>query len=343
MTPSGPLVAPRREPVTRVRHVRDALDRTGAGRPDGYRDIVDFIVRITHRIWTDGDIGLIHDTYHPDCVVHTAAGVSRGVESVVSGTLSAMAAFPELEDHVLNVAWNETPGGLYTSHLGFGTVLNAGDSAYGPATGRAARVRYCADCVTTDWRIHTEWLARDNGAVVRQLGLDLHETGRRLAAVAAHEVPVRTLPAAPDLSSDSLDGRLRSLFDDIWNHRRLDVLADAYAPDVRIHTAGGRTAAGLDALRALHLSLMASAPDGVMTVGHTCWSDETDGLIAAVRWELAGTARRGGWLGALPDGVPLIIPGMTHCRFDAAGRIVEEWTVWDEVAVLARCYRASHA
>ena len=32
---------------------------------------------------------------------------------------------------------------------------------------------------------------------------------------------------------------------------------------------------------------------------------------------------------------------MTHCRFDAAGRIVEEWTVWDEVAVLTEAYRAA--
>ena len=320
------------------------------GFPKQYRDIVDFIVRITHRIWADGAVGLIHETYDPDCVIHTASGVGRGVEGVVAGTTAAMAAFPELEDHVLNVAWSgDDEEGFYTSHLGFGRVLNAGDSLYGPATRRTAVVRYCADCVTLAGRIHTEWLARDNGAVVRQLGIDLHDAARRLAASMPDEPRARlassgsfSRTSAPlDLARGDLDAHLRHLFHDIWNRRRLDVLADAYAPDVQIHTVGGRVARGVPALGALHISLMASMPDCGLTVENVCWSDETDGIIGAVRWELTGTGRGGGWLGATPEGAPLSIPGMTHSRFGPDGRIVEEWTVWDEVAVLAQAYRAS--
>lgn len=357
-TRAGPYRLADRPAVTRIRHrseseaSRSAGDRRSLrGFPPEYRDIVDFIVAITQRIWMEGAVGLIYDTYDPDCVIYTAADVGRGVEGVVAATIRSLASFPEVENHHLNVAWDgDDTEGFYTSHLGFSSGVNVGDTPFGAATGRAATVRFCADCVTLAGRIHTEWLARDNGAFVRQLGFDLHEAARALALTPPHEFYARqasarpagqTPPAALDEPRETLEAHLRHLFHDIWNRRRLDLMDGAYAPDVRVHTAGGRVAQGVPALRALHLSLMASMPDCGLTIGHVCWSDETDGVIGAVRWELAGTARRGGWLGALPEGVPLAVPGMTHCRLGEDGRIVEEWTVWDEVGVLAQAYRAA--
>jgi predicted ester cyclase len=321
------------------------------GFPERYADIVNYIVRITREIWIDGAIGLIYDTYDPNCVVYTAADVARGVESVVASTVVSMATFPDLDNHFLNVAWSgDAASGFYTSHLGFGTGLNVGPTAYGPATGRTATIRFCADCISLDGRIHTEWLARDNGALVRQLGFDLHDAARRLAAVPPRELYVReapsrlegqTPPQVLEPLSDKLEDRFRSLFHNLWNCRRFDLLTEHYVTDVQIHTAGGRVANGIPALRALHLNLLASMPDATMTIGHVCWSDETDGVIAAVRWELQGTSRAGGWLGEMPSGLPVAVPGMTHCRLDDAGKIVEEWTVFDEVAVLAQIYRSA--
>ena len=42
------------------------------GFEDTYVDIVDYIIRITHRIWEDQDVGYIYDTYAPGCFVHDA-------------------------------------------------------------------------------------------------------------------------------------------------------------------------------------------------------------------------------------------------------------------------------
>ncbi len=346
--------------VTQVRHATEPAllatvagpDRDLDGYPDEYADIVDFIVKITRRIWIDGAIGLIYDTYDPNCVVYTANDIGRGVDVVVQGTTISMAACPDLDNHFLNVAWSgNSRDGFYTSHLGFGTGLNVGDTVYGPATGRTATIRFCADCVSLGGRIHTEWLARDNGALVRQLGIDLHDAARRLAAMPPQELytrshPVRldgqTPPLALTQPRDTIEGHLRHLFHDIWNRRMLDTLADHYHPGARLHTAGGRVAEGVGAIRALHLSLLAAMPDARMTIGNVCWSEEVDGVIGAVRWELAGTSRGGAWFGAMPSGLPIAVPGMTHCRFDSDGRIVEEWTVFDEVGVLAQVYRAAH-
>ncbi len=356
----GPYTVPARPAVTRIRHRSETemlanetpRQRLG-GFGDGYHDIVDYIVRITRAIWIEGAIGLIYDSYDANCVVYTAGDVVRGVEAVVAATTRSLAASPDLDNHFLNVAWSgDADTGFYTSHLGFGSGMNVGATAYGPATGRVATIRFCADCVSLDGRIHTEWLARDNGALVRQLGLDLHAVARRLAASPPREIQTRAVPQRLDGQTapqplaharDTLDDHLRHLFHDLWNRRRFDVMADHYSPEVILHTAGGRTTHGIAGVRALHILLLAALPDASLTVGHVCWSDEVDGVIAAVRWELAGTSAAGGWFGDWPEGVQVFVPGMTHCRFDASGRIVEEWTVFDEVAVAAQAYRGATA
>ncbi len=45
------------------------------GFEDTYVDIIDYIVRITHRIWDDQDVGYIYDTYAPGCRMFTDSGM----------------------------------------------------------------------------------------------------------------------------------------------------------------------------------------------------------------------------------------------------------------------------
>ena len=84
---------------------------------------------------------------------------------------------------------------------------------------------------------------------------------------------------------------------------------------------------------------MAAIPDGVMRVENVCWSDETDGIVAAVRWVFEGSSQKGGVLGdKIPEGRPVAMMGISYFRFDGP-LIVEEWTVFDEVGVMAQAYR----
>ena len=91
-------------------------------------------------------------------------------------------------------------------------------------------------------------------------------------------------------------------------------------------------------LSALILALLASLPDATIRVEHVSWSEETDGVIVAVRWMLEGTTRPGGLLGDVPAGKQVAVMSMSHLRFSGV-LIVEEWTIFDEVAVLAQAYR----
>ncbi len=352
-----PFVLPERPSVTRIRQ-RDTAEllvpsgvRTQpmAGFEDDFTDIVDYIIRITEQIWTDRAVGRIYDTYDASCTVYTTNGVVRSVEEVIASTTLGIHSGPDGESHHLNVAWSgDETEGFYTSHLGFARSTNIGASPYGPATGRRLGRFFIADCVSRDNRIHTEWLVRDNGAAVRQMGFDLHETAQRLADVPMLEtsvvtVPTRLLGQAPrksyDGPTDTVEGWVANHFGRIWNGRRFDQIPESYAPDVIAHWAGGRVASGQRNLGSLIIGLLASMPDATLRVEHVCWSDETDGIIVAVRWMLEGTTRAGGLLGDVPAGRPVSVMGMTHMRF-AGPVVVEEWTMFDEVAVLAQAYRA---
>jgi predicted ester cyclase len=340
-----PFALPERFPTRRIRASGanagpPTRRQPMAGFEDRFTDIVDYIVRITDEIWIDRAVGYIHETYAADCVVYTSYGIVRTARQVTANTVAAIVSAPDGETTHLAVAWsgNEDEG-FYTAHLGYDIVTNNAATVYGPATGRRYEMRFAADCISHANKIHTEWLVRDNGAVVRQLGYDLDEAARAVAERAIVEPYVPRIEDQPAAAPGSVEAWARALFDTAWNGRRLDRLGEFYAADVAVHSGGGREVAGVRALADLILSIIASVPDGVVQVEHVCWTAEADGVIVAVRWLLSGSSARGGLLGdALPSGRPVYMMGASHFRLEGA-RIVEEWTVFDEVAVLAMAYR----
>jgi predicted ester cyclase len=344
-----PFDLPDRPPVRRIRknYAVPGTERTQpmADYEARFTDIVDYIVRITDEIWQDRAVGYIRDTYDANCAVYSSYGVTRTAEAVVRATIAGIAGAPDGDTNHLNVAWRgDEVAGFYTAHLGFGFATNMAPTDYGPATGRRYALRFAADCISAANKIHTEWLVRDNGAMVRQVGLDLDEAAQRVAQKDAAEPYTVTAPA-PGATAERgeqtpVEEWARHLFGTIWNGRRFDRLADFYAPHAIVHSGGARTVQGLPAISGLFLRILASIPDGELLVEHVCWSDETDGVIVAVRWSLVGTSGQGGILGhRLPAGRPVFMMGISHLRLDGP-RIVEEWTVFDEVAVMAMAYRA---
>ncbi len=349
-----PFMLPERPVASRIRQVDKAAllspqgERTMsmAGFEDKFVDIVDYIVRITEEIWTDRAIGRIYDTYDASCTVYSSYGVVRSVDEVIAATIGTMAAFPEEEAHHLNIAWSgDEQQGFYTSHLGWTRMINRGASVWGPATGRSVGRRFVADCISRDNRIHTEWLVHDAGALVRQLGLTVEQAAGIIAAQPRREtaflapapgVPGNAPPAVDASARDTPEGWMRGHFHDVWMLKRLDRLRATYMPEAVAHWAGGRVASGPHNIGTLIIDTMAALPDAVMEVHNVCWSDETDGVIVAVRWQLTGLSRRGGILGdILPEGRLIAIPGISHFRF-SRGLIAEEWTVFDEVTAIAQ-------
>ena len=355
--PALPFALPERPLVTRVRQ-REMVDlRKGppartqpmAGYDAQYGDIVDYIVRITEEIWRDRAIGRIYEIYDANCTVYTAGAVVRSVEEVVAATIASMKAYPDgVTDHV-NIAWRgDENTGFYTSHLGYSGGTNLGASEFGPATGIRVMSYFIADCISRDNRIHTEWLMHDSGAVLLQLGLDLHKTAQKMAKIPLGDIfdvpsPARydgrSQPRSYHGPSDTPDGWALHHFEEIWTARRLEHLPFHYAVDAVAHWPGCRKATGPGAIGETITSLLTSLPDATTRVEHVSWSQETDGVILAVRWLTEGTTRGGGLLGNVPARKPVSLRGSSHFRFGGAV-VVEEWTVFDELDALTQAYRA---
>jgi hypothetical protein len=136
-----------------------------------FRDFPDYIIGITKEIWEDRGIHTLHDYYSKDIVVRSPGSVVIGNEDVIGATMATLHEFP---DRVLlgeDVIWSGTPEtGMLSSHRLLSMATHMGDGVYGKATGKKLIYRIHADCHAKDNTIDDEWLVRDQGAIVRQLG-----------------------------------------------------------------------------------------------------------------------------------------------------------------------------
>ena len=76
------------------------------GYEDTYVDIIDYVIRVTDRIWEDQDVGYIYDTYRAGCCVYDDGGPKYGVERVVEGTMQSIHAFPDSRHYADDIIWD---------------------------------------------------------------------------------------------------------------------------------------------------------------------------------------------------------------------------------------------
>ena len=129
-----------------------------AGFDEEFTDIVDYILRITDRIWKEKNIGSIARYYATDSVIHTLAGPVHGSETVINNTIQTLAAFPDRLLNAENVIWSgNDQEGFYTSHRIISPdMTNLGHSEFGPPTGKRATVRTLVDCLVKDNQVYEE-------------------------------------------------------------------------------------------------------------------------------------------------------------------------------------------
>lgn len=312
-----------------------------------YSDIVDYIIRCTHRIWEEKNVGLCRSHYGPDCAIHTLAGPVTGVEAVVANTLATLAAFPDRTLIGEDVIWSEdAPGLFHTSHRIVSLMTHLGDDDFGLATGRRAQVMTIADCVVRENRIIEEWLVRDNAHLVRQLGLDPWTVARsqaeadRAAPAESHAwrtaeiervTSGKALVAAPprDHPSAPLGEMLRMAVNDADLGRAAQSLSTA----VEGEWPSGRRWHGRGGWIGAWNQLCAPLEAPRLVVDHWAATGLPQGDIAvALRWSLAGQHVRSGVYGPA-TGRNLLLLGISHFRV-RDDRVVEDVTVFDELAVL---------
>ncbi len=321
------------------------------GFDDEFVDIADYIIRITDRIWHERKVDLCLKYYSQDCIIHTLAGDIAGAATVEANTHATLEAFPDRTLDGDNVIWSgNEDDGYYSSHLITSRMTNHGASEFGPATGRRARIRTIADCLCKKNRIIEEWLVRDNGALVQQLGLDIQhiaqkqarddlKAGRNLISTLApwrnetitkaDSYKAAILPKNPEEHPEAFTA---FVFSEVYNRKKLAELPNAFDFRIGAHFPAGRDLYGTPEYKEYLRAFFAAVPDLAATVDHVaCIPYLGDAKDIAVRWSIAGTHNGDGLFGEA-SGAPIYILGATHWRI-INGRVREEWTVYDELAV----------
>jgi hypothetical protein len=311
-----------------------------------YRDFVDYILRCTHRIWEQKNIGLCRTHYGEDCVMHTLAGPTVGAETVVQNTIGALAMSSDRRVIGEDVIWSDDGQGChYSSHRITSSATQLGDDAMlGPASRREAGVTTIADCLCRENRIVEEWLVRDNLRAIWQVGGDPWAVARRqaegdregdqsrhawrLKAIAQVRDGIDVIvpgdhPAA--LPAEMLD---RAFREDLYGDA-----ASALSPAAEIRWPSNRHGFGAGYWIGCMTQLRGCLHQPFYQLQHIAARPLPDGDIAvALRWSLAGVHGGGGVWGPA-SGRELLILAVSHYRI-RAGLIVEDMTVFDELAVL---------
>ncbi len=150
------------------------------GFEETYRNIIDYIVRITYRIWEDREVEYILDTYSDTSRVFDDYGLQRGSRKIVDDTHHTTGAFSNIRLIADEIVWaGNDEVGYHTSHRTLIRGTNDGDSKYGPATGRDVDVLVIANCVALENEIFLEHVLYNNSSLLLQLGLDLDTMAAR--------------------------------------------------------------------------------------------------------------------------------------------------------------------
>ena len=328
------------------------------GFDDCYTDIVDYIVRCTHKIWDERNVGLIYTHYTHNCVVYGPLATMYDRETIVRETIQRLVELPDRRGMATQVIWRGNDvDGFYTSHMTHGVGRHTEYGQWGKPTGRTFVTRTIADCEILENKIYREWVVRDNMAQLLQLGIDVEayadgvaaakfargETGPELAENRRllGQYPPES-EADVSIAHDAVEEQVLRWLHHVYNKRMFGKIAEIYTPNCRWHGPLMRELCGPAAVLQQTLRLVGLMPDCAFVPQHICSTpSEEGGVKVAVRWMMDGHHLGYGSLGA-PTGHTLSVLGFTHIHV-IDGKIVEEWAMFDEFAMLVQLKLATLA
>ncbi|MCY4462978.1 MAG: nuclear transport factor 2 family protein [Albidovulum sp.] len=310
-----------------------------------YADFCGYILGITEEIWELRRIDSLRGYYADGILVRSPSGIVVGNEAVIASTRETLAELPDRQLLGEDVIWARTGDDSWlSSHRLLSTATHLGHGRFGAATGKRLVYRTIADCHARacpdcGWVIDDEWLVRDVGAMVRQLGCDPKsyaetciereggpEACSRPYRPGGDEGPYRGRGGNSEIGSRYAETLARIM--------RADAAAISAEYDRACHLElpGGVAAHGRPAADMFWLGLRSSFPSAEFEIEHATGLNEA-GMPprAAVRWSLAGGHDGYGMFGN-PSGADVYVMGASHAEYGPRG-IRREYVVVDETAI----------
>ena len=305
-----------------------------------WTDFPDYILGITQQIWEGRGIATLHDYYAKDVVMRFPNALVTGNAAVMTGTMATLVEFPDRELLGEDVIWSgDADTGYLSSHRIVTTGTHTGHGMFGAPTGKRFSIKVIADCAAKQNTIYDEWLIRDYGGLVRQLGHDPQTFARQMI-----EAEGGAATAARAFTPDQdIDGGYHGRGNDNpWGVRYADLLTRImgfefdtirrdYDRAVLADYAGDVQARGWSGPEAFWMGLRSSFPDATFQIHHQIGRE--DPMMpprAALRWSLTGAHSGWGSFGK-PTGAQVHVMGLSHAEFGPWG-LRRETALFDEIS-----------
>ena len=314
-----------------------------------YQNIIDYIVRITYKIWEDRDVGYIADTYSDSSKVYDDYGLQRGNQKIIADTHHTTGAFSNIQLIADEVVWaGDDEIGFHTSHRTIIRGLNDGDSKYGPATNRNVDVLVIANCVALGNEIFLEHVLYNNSSLLQQLGFNLDQMAAQMVLAApagwprsattwgdlrTATSPAKYLSVSSPVAGFDVDKFVRDNFDKVWNRGDDGSISGTYAENFVFQGPTDRAFSGVAAYGDFLKSIRSMFPDLKLQVDEVYWmGNDRQGYLTSERWSATGTHKGDGLYGE-PSGCEVQIWGITQHKI-INGRIVNEWMLLNELDLM---------
>ena len=307
-----------------------------------FENFPDYINGITYEIWEEENgVEKLHEYYASDVVMRTPSSIIIGNEGVIAATEATLLEFPDRKLIGEDVIWSGSPEeGMLSSHRIISTATHLGDGQFGKATGKKLTYRVIADCHAINNQINDEWLTRDRGSMVLQMGWTPEDFARQeIDREGGPDNCVR--PFSPSIDQPGpYNGKGNKnewgeKYSDILNrimNSDTSIIRKEYDRACQLEYPSGVTGHSYANAEAFWMGLRSSFPSASFVIEHQI--GRADSMMpprAAVRWTLKGKHDGLGLFGE-PSGAELYLMGISHAEFSPWG-LRREYVVFDETAI----------
>ena len=306
-----------------------------------YKNFPDYILKITKQIWEGKDVDSIGEFYTDNIPVRSPFGITYGNKPVIEATYNTLKEFPNRQLLGEDVIWNGNDDkGYHSSHRILSKGTHLGDGFYGKPTGKDIYYRVIADCACKDNQVYDEWIVRDQGAMVRQIGYTPKEFAQIMIdkegglekakklfdkndIKPSDYYPINVEKSSPGENYSKI---LSKVFEGGYDFKDYNRASNIYWP-------GNKLGHGREDISKFWNSLKDIFTDIKFTIEHVGYLDESNkNPRASIRWFLEGMHTNDSEDYGKKTNSKLFIMGINHVELNQDG-IIREWVLFDEVAI----------
>ena len=306
-----------------------------------YKDFPDYILKITKQIWEGKDVDSIGEFYTDDIPVRSPFGITYGNKPVIEATYNTLKEFPNRQLLGEDVIWNGNDDkGYHSSHRILSKGTHLGDGFYGKPTGKDIYYRVIADCACKGNQVYDEWIVRDQGAMVRQIGYTPKEFAQIMIdkegglekakklfdkndIKPSDYYPINVEKSSPGENYSKI---LSKVFEGGYDFKDYNRASNIYWP-------GNKLGHGREDISKFWNSLKDIFTDIKFTIEHVGYLDESNkNPRASIRWFLEGVHSNDSEDYGKKTNSKLFIMGINHVELNQDG-VIREWVLFDEVAI----------